>query len=132
VPDEPPPRRSPSERRRPNPGRRESDRLYDAICDQLADLRDGFKSALADLRDLIRNDVMRLDEDVDKLEDAVEKAENRLTDVEIEQIKARERTVTLKEVQVAANERRSKWSLRIGIAAGLAGIAAFLIEHVNT
>lgn len=131
-------RRSPAERRRENPGRREADRLYDQFCGQLRDLRDDLRdlssnlvTAVKDLRGLIHKVDEDLTEDVEDLEKAIEATHTRITDLErwhIEETAVdRERAAQ----KMKQNERRSKWSLRVGIAAGLVGIAAFVIDHLH-
>jgi DNA anti-recombination protein RmuC len=138
VPDQPPRRRSPAERRRENPGRREADRLYDNVCDQLRELRDDLRglgehlaNAVKELRGLISKVDEDLKGDVEELEGAIEKTHTRITDLErwhIEETAVdRERAAQ----KMKQNERRSKWSLRVGILAGLVGVAAFVIDHLH-
>lgn len=101
------------EERRHSPGRRDRDRILDAIWRELDDLKDN-----------LRRELDRLERDLEQLEEKLLGKVHGLETFHIEEAtEDRLRFAT----RARGMEKWSKWSIAIGALGTLAGIAGFLL-----
>jgi t-SNARE complex subunit (syntaxin) len=124
-------RNSPSERRKPGAGRRDSDGVYELVCRELGQIRDDLKTVGRYMADTARELRRAIDEVESEMRGLVDDVHTRITD--IEQWRIEETTVDRERAaaRIRANERRSKWAAWLGIPVAALTIIALIIDLIS-